>query len=78
MPSTQELRDLFVPQLFTFVYRWEPKHSVSAFGIVMKNEYHIVAIGPSPSPPANSQEVVRALYASDIKMRGDVKEHIGV
>jgi hypothetical protein len=49
MHSTLELRHYFVPHLFSFAHPWNPVQSTSIFGVVMKNEFHIIAIGPSPS-----------------------------
>ena len=78
MDSTSALRHFFVPHLFSFEYPWAPEQRVSVFSIVMKNEYHIVAIGPSPSNPVFGPEVVRALYATDIKVSGDAKQEIEI
>ena len=78
MDSTSALRHFFVPHLFSFEYTWAPKQLVSVFGIIMQNEYHIVAIGPSPSDPVFGPEVVRALYATDIKVSGNARQEIEV
>ena len=78
MNSTPHLRQFFVPHLFSFAYPWAPEQRVSVFGVVMKDEYHIIAIGPAPSTPKEGPEIVRALYATDIKAGGDSKEHIEV
>jgi hypothetical protein len=76
--SIQESRHFFVPHLFTFTYPWNPDQSISLFGVVMKNEYHIIAIGPSSSTPTKGTDVIRALYATDIKVREDANERIEI
>ena len=78
MDSTPALRHYFVPHLFSFTYPWAREQRVSVYGIVMKNEYHIIAIGPSPSEPGLGAEVIRALYATDIRVSGDDKQQIEV
>jgi len=78
MPSTQEIRHFFVPHLFTFTYPWNPDQSVSLFGVVMKHEYYIIAIGPSSNASAKRSVVIRALYATDTRVRGDGKERIEI
>ncbi|KAF2471322.1 uncharacterized protein BDR25DRAFT_368132 [Lindgomyces ingoldianus] len=74
MNSSPELWRFFLPQLFSFTYPWNQAQRVSVFGVVMKNEYHLIVIGPSPISP--EQTVIRALYATDIKISGDGKEQI--
>jgi hypothetical protein len=66
MYSTLELRHYFVPHLFSFAHPWNPVQSTSVFGVIMKNEFHIIATGPSPS--GQGPEISRALYATDIKI----------
>jgi hypothetical protein len=78
MHSTPELRRFFVPHLFSFTYPWVPEQRVSVFAVVMKNEYHIIAIGPASSSPRQASEVIRALYATDIRVSGDAKEYIEI
>ena len=78
MPSTPEIRHFMVPLLFSFKYPWDPDQTVSIFGVVMKNEYHIIAIGPSPSSLGKSPDVIRALYATDIKVASEIKERIEI
>ena len=78
MHSTPELRRFFVPHLFSFTYPWAPESRVSVFGVVMKNEYHIVSIGPSPSNPSSDTEVLRALYTTDIRVSEEEMDHIEI
>ena len=68
MLLTPELHRFFVPHLFSFMYPWAPEQRVSVFGVVIKKEYHIVAIGRAPSMPKQGPEIVRVLYATDIKV----------
>ena len=76
--NTSDLRRFFVPHLFSFTYPWAPKQRVSVFGVIMKNEYHIISIGPPASMLDSDSEVVRVLYATDIKIAGDEVEHIEI
>jgi hypothetical protein len=74
--DTPDLRRFFVPHLFSFSYPWASDQRVSVFGAIMKNEYHIISIGPSPSSPNSKIEVIRVLYATDIKISNDAIEHV--
>ncbi|KAL9608475.1 MAG: hypothetical protein Q9167_006695 [Letrouitia subvulpina] len=78
MDSTPELRQFFVPYLFSFTFPWAPKQRVSVFGVVMKNEYHVITIGPGLNRQNQGSEVFRVLYASDIKVSSDNKQDIAV
>ena len=42
----------------------------------MKNEFYIIAIGPPPS--GQGAQISRALYATDIRIRGDAKQRIEI
>jgi hypothetical protein len=76
--STPEIRHFVMPHLFSFNYPWDPNKNVSVFGIMMKNQYHVIAIGPSPSAPGKGLDVIRALYANDIKTGREIKERIEI
>ncbi|KAH8802938.1 hypothetical protein F5884DRAFT_803753 [Xylogone sp. PMI_703] len=76
MTSTLELRHFFVPHLFSFTHPWDPLQSTSLFGVVMKNEFYIITIGPSPS--GQGPQISRVLYATDIRVRGDAKQRIEI
>ncbi|OCK78347.1 hypothetical protein K432DRAFT_394863 [Lepidopterella palustris CBS 459.81] len=78
MNPAAELRQFFVPHLFSFTYPWAPDQTVSVFGVIMKNEYHIITIGPAPSSSSPALDIIRALYATDIKISGDSKEFIEI
>jgi hypothetical protein len=76
VPATADNQEFFVPHIFSFSYPWAPTKQVNIFGIVMENEYHIVSVGPSPDPL--QPDVVRTLYATDIKISEDELEHIEI
>ncbi|KAH6881061.1 hypothetical protein B0T10DRAFT_580868 [Thelonectria olida] len=65
-----------VPHIFSIKYPWGPEKTVSIFAVIMKNEYHIISVGPSPTSPG--REVIRVLYATDIKTGNNIKEAIEV
>ncbi|KAK6499550.1 hypothetical protein TWF506_004179 [Arthrobotrys conoides] len=77
MQSTAELRNFFVPHLLSFRYPWAPEQTVSVFGVIMKNEYYVIAIGPSPCEPRAGHDIIRALCVSDIET-GDEQQQIEV
>jgi hypothetical protein len=68
MPTAPEARRFIVPHLFSFQYPWDNTQTVSIFGVVMKHQYFIISIGPSPSSPGKSPDVIRTLYGNDIKV----------
>ncbi|EXJ69394.1 uncharacterized protein A1O5_07430 [Cladophialophora psammophila CBS 110553] len=76
--NTPELRRFFVPHLFSFTYPWAPEKRVSVFGVVMKHEYHLISIGPAASSSGSGMDIVRVLYATDIKISQDEMEHIEI
>lgn len=82
LESSPDLRQLLVPHLFTFKYPWNPLQSVTLFGVVMKYEYHIIAIGPPARPSAAGQpkapDIIRVLYVGAIKASPEDKERIEI
>ncbi|KAH6896515.1 hypothetical protein B0T10DRAFT_543992 [Thelonectria olida] len=76
MPSIPINHRYMVPHIFSFTYPWDPEKRVSIFGVIMKNEYHIISIGPSAISP--NKDVVRALYATDVRTGSSLKEAIEV
>ena len=72
------LCQFLVPHLFSFQYPWDAQGRVSVFGIIMENEYHIVVIGQSPQSSEQRCDILRILYASEIKIRQDAMEHIEI
>ena len=78
MESTPKLWRFFMPHLFSFEYEWDSEKRVSVFGIIMKNEYYVIAIGPSPESGNHEHDVIRTLYASDIRTSEEDNEFIEV
>lgn len=78
MRPAPEIRQFLVPHLFSFVYPWASENSVSVFGVIMKHEYHVVAIGPAASTCDPRSEVIRALYTSDIVTSPAYKEYLEI
>lgn len=52
--------------------------TVSVFGVIMKNEYHIITIDPAPSSSSPALDIIRALYVTDTKISRDSKEFIEI
>ena len=67
IPSTPHIINLLLPHLLSFKYPWNEDQSVSVFAIIMRSQYHIIAIGPSASAPGRSPDVIRALFVNEGK-----------
>ena len=67
MKSTPAAHRYFVPHLFSFDYEWNTKGRVSVFGVIMKHEYLIISIGPTPNVADTKMDIIRTLYVSDIR-----------
>lgn len=78
MESTPAMCRFFVPHLFSFDYQWDPEKRVCVFGVVMKNEYYVIAVGPSSDTAGHGHEVIRTFYASDIRVSEVEYEYLGV
>lgn len=66
-----------VPHLMSFSYPWDSKQTVSVFGVIMKNEYYVISIGPSPVNNSKA-EVIRVLYSTEITILSNIKESIEI
>lgn len=51
---------------------------MSIFGMVMKNVFHVVAVGPGSRSPKTDPEVNRALYATEIQIAGNPVQFIEI
>jgi hypothetical protein len=78
MDSTQELRHYFVPHLISFECPWAPDQRISIFGVVMKYEFYVIAIGPAQSAQSEGEFIIRTLYATDTTVGNDAKQRIEI
>lgn len=82
MQSTPDLREAYVPHLVSFAYPWDTTGTVSVFGVIMKNSYHIFAIGTAARPRVPGQrappDIVHLLYVTKASIFEETEEQIQI
>lgn len=74
--ATAQSRRFLVPLLLSFTYSWAPDERVSVFGVVLRYQYSILAVGPTSRKSGQKSEITRVLYTSDVNTGIDHKQHL--